>query len=262
MNVRTVSQLNEALEISNEDLFQISKYQSSNNYMSQKITFSNILNEIKTNVDNKMNNEYSFNTKTIPDIYEKITINKNEIKLLDKNITEINSSIKNLNEHTPSWGIKDKNSNFISPNLAGKVIKNPNDSDNKFFIFNFDENKKIKYTDSQIIPKTGNLFCYGWITAPKVIDPAEAWVGIEAKNKNGDWILISLQPWIIGNNSNVMQYIGFNCPVQRDMEIRVTTGFTITDFSRSFSGRGLVLNIESEKINSNINNCFIGYILG
>jgi hypothetical protein len=46
------------------------------------------------------------------------------------------------------------------------------------------------------------------------------------------------------------------------MEVRITTGFTITDFSRSFSGRGLVLNIESNKIYSNINNCFIGYVLG
>jgi hypothetical protein len=45
------------------------------------------------------------------------------------------------------------------------------------------------------------------------------------------------------------------------MKIRITTGFTITDFSRSFSGRGLILNVGSKKLMSNINNSFIGYIL-
>jgi hypothetical protein len=46
------------------------------------------------------------------------------------------------------------------------------------------------------------------------------------------------------------------------MTLRITTGFTITDFSRSFAGRGLVINLDSAKINSNINNTFIGYVLG
>jgi hypothetical protein len=90
---------------------------------------------------------------------------------------------------------------FISPNLDGKII---NTSKDNFYIFNFNKDNKIKYTNSLQISKTGNFFCYGWITAPKVIDPADAWVGIEAKNENGDWMLISLQPWIVGNNSNIM----------------------------------------------------------
>ena len=108
--------------------------------------------------------------------------------------------------------------------------------------------------------KTGNFFCYGWITAPKVIDPADAWVAVEAEIAQGQWMMIALSPWIIGDKSNIMQYVGFNCPVQVGVNIRIRTGFQITDFSRSFSGRGLVINTESP--NQNINNTFIGYILG
>lgn len=203
------------------------------------------MNKINSTIDNKLNTEYLFNTRTTTELREKIDINSTNISELETNITSIDSSIKNLTEVTPKWNIKQKTTNFISPNAIGKIIHNPSDRNHKFLLFNFDKDRKTKYTESQIVPKTGNLFCYGWITAPKVIDPAEAWVGVEAKNNNNDWILISLQPWIIGNNSNVMQYVGFNCPVQQNTHIRITTGFTITDFSRSFSGRGLVLNVES-----------------
>ena len=261
MNIRTVSQLNEANEIVDNDLFSISKYNTANNYSSQKITFGTIIKKIDSTIDNKMNKEYSFTKTTVSNLSNNISNNENKIQTLSSDISIINSNINDLTKVTPDWDLYNKTSNFISPNKPGKIVKDKTDNQNKFFVFKFDKDNPSRYTDSQIIPKTGNLFCYGWITAPKVIDPAEAWVGIEAKNKNNDWILISLQPWIVGNNSNVMQYIGFNCPVQQNMEIRVTTGFTITDFSRSFSGRGLILNVQSDVNQSNINNCFIGYVL-
>lgn len=142
------------------------------------------------------------------------------------------------------------------------IIPSTRGTKGSFMVFNFSNPSNTQVTNSINISKTGNLFCYGWITAPKVLDPANAWVAIEAKMTNDNWAMIALQPWIIGDKSSVMQYIGFNCPVQENMQIRIRTGFQITDFSQSFSGRGLVLNVGSEAQDSNINNSFIGYILG
>ena len=74
--------------------------------------------------------------------------------------------------------------------------------------------------------------------------------------------MIALSPWIIGEKSNILQYVGFNCPVQKDLIIRIRSGFKVADNSRSFANRGLIFNVTSTATRSNINNTFIGYILG
>lgn len=181
-------------------------------------------------------------------------INKNIFELSDDVISN-KERIEDLAEITPEWDIKNMDS-YIIPSSRGVVGRD------HMMIFNFSDRDNPQITTSNIIPRTGNLFCYGWITAPKVIDPANAWVAIETKLNGNNWAMIALQPWIIGDKSSVMQYVGFNCPVQENMQIRIRTGFQITDFSQSFSGRGLVLNVGSEARDSNINNSFIGYILG
>lgn len=270
MNVRTVSSLPEVKNeeiISNVDLFPISQFNSSiNSYESKKLSYMKLYDSIENNIGSFLNNDYKLTTNTITTINGNINNINNKIGSETTKNTILNriktneTNISNIQNNTPSWNITTSsgtsiNSNgYISPNSNTKV-KGTN-----FLSFQFNEGRK--YTNTQTIQKSGNLFCYGWITAPSVIDPANAWVGIEAKKGTSDYMLIALQPWIVGDNSNVMQYIGFNCPVQKNMVIRITTGFTITDFSRSFSGRGLVVNVNSSATYSNINNCFVGYVLG
>jgi flagellar biosynthesis chaperone FliJ len=82
--------LNEALEISNEDLFQISKYISTNSYNSQKITYKNIMDDMNSKIDHKLNVEYNFYNDTIDNHKKEIKDNKNNIETLDTEVNKIN----------------------------------------------------------------------------------------------------------------------------------------------------------------------------
>lgn len=261
IKVRTISQLPESESIGNNDVFQISKQSNGINYNSHKVKYGTIVNSVNSTILEKLTNDYNLKKPTINEILTTTSNHSVSINNINKKIDTINTNINQITTETPEWNINNKITNFISPNTNAKLVQS-SDNTNKFYTFRFDSSSPRKYTDEQQINKTGNLFCYGWITAPKTIDPAEAWVGIETKNSNGQWVLTSLQPWIIGENSTVMQYIGFNCPVQQNTKIRITTGFLITDFSRSFAGRGLVVNVESSSFGQNITNTFIGYVLG
>lgn len=257
MKVKTVSRLPEAINIGNEDLFQLSRKVDGydNRYNSVKIKYETVLSSVYDIVDDKISEKYSLEEDTIGNINQSLENNNKNIFKLSDDVILNKERIEDLEEITPEWDIKNMDS-YIIPSSRDVVRRD------HMMIFNFSDRDNPQITTSNIIPRTGNLFCYGWITAPKVIDPANAWVAIETKLNDNNWAMIALQPWIIGDKSSVMQYVGFNCPVQENMQIRIRTGFQITDFSQSFSGRGLVLNIGSQSQGSNINNSFIGYILG
>lgn len=257
MKVKTVSRLPEATNIGSEDLFQLSKHVTGydNRYNSVKIKYETVLSTIYDTVDEKISEKYNLSVDTIENINLFLESNGEDILYLSNNIKINQERIADLEEVTPEWDIKNMDS-YINTETR-KIIGSD------FILFNFSKPDHIQTSTIQTINKTGNLFCYGFITAPKIIDPANAWVAIETKmNNSNNWAMIALQPWIIGDKSSVMQYVGFNCPVQANMQLRIRTGFQITDFSQSFSGRGLVLNVGSNAQGSNINNSFIGYILG
>lgn len=202
-----------------------------------------------------MENMYGLYENVIPDLSGNISELSDDVVNIEDDINNIRNSIEGLSSITPEWDIKNTTT-YIAPSKSIKV------NGDDFMVFNFEDGKKN--TESCKVKHSGNMLCYGWITAPQTMDPADAWVGIEvASSQNShEWKLLALQPWIIGSKSSVMQYVGFNCPVQAGTYIRITTGFQIKDFGQSFAGRGMVFNIKSDAKTSNINNSFIGYILG
>lgn len=110
-----------------------------------------------------------------------------------------------------------------------------------------------------IITQTGNLVVYGWMTALDITDTQECWIALEAFIKNR-WIIISVQPWVVGQKASYMQYVGFNVLVSAGTKLRITTGVRIdTSASRYQSGKTLVYN--KNDVNSNITNTFVGYVL-
>lgn len=251
MNTRTISRLPPENNIQNDDLLYISKHLK-NDYISKNIQFGTLFNTTWNNIESELHSKYNLSTDSLVTINENIKTNEDRIDTLSSSVNSLSTSVDDISRVIPSWSISDITT-YIAPEETNKVVGKD------FLIMNFSEGKT--YSSEETTSKTGNLFCYGWLTAPKTLDPARAWVAVEA-NVRGTWIMIGLQPWVIGNKSSVMQYVGFNVPVQKGMSIRISTGFQIEDYDQSFSGRGLVLNVQSESVRSNINNAFIGYILG
>lgn len=107
---------------------------------------------------------------------------------------------------------------------------------------------------------------YGWLADNGNVDPAAAWVALEAYSdsilEGGGWIIIAVQPWIQGNKHSNLQYVGFNVPVSKGMKIRVSTGFDLNYSNSTYQSRknSLVKNINTAS-SMNITNSFIGYIL-
>ena len=109
-------------------------------------------------------------------------------------------------------------------------------------------------------PSTGMLVMYGWLADNGNLNPEECWVGLFAKILNGDGVvrptLIQAQPWIVGKNSQTVQYVGFTLPVRQGLELKVMTGFNVNGES---SGFGNANSLMMSGVGSLVNT-FVGYI--
>ena len=122
---------------------------------------------------------------------------------------------------------------------------------------------RLKFTDDspQITTtytskKSGYLVMWGWLADSGNVKAELSWVRLEIQ-KSGKWYPIQVQPWIQGTNSKVLQYIGFNVPIQIGLPLRVRTGFDVNLTTRAFSTVGsMTYNTSTEA------QCgFFGYII-
>jgi hypothetical protein len=111
--------------------------------------------------------------------------------------------------------------------------------------------------------KTGWLTMYGWFADNGDVVPQEAWVGVFGQmcynstnnQSNIAWMPIQIQPWVIGEHSSNLQYVGFGFPVRKGLQLKVRTGFNVNGANTAFNeGNHLVLeNIQP--------NTVVGYII-
>ena len=107
------------------------------------------------------------------------------------------------------------------------------------------------------IKETGWLVVYGWVTANAQVSPQTAWVGLYGEFGDS-WTLLQVQPWVVGQNSQIMQYVGFGIPVKAGMHLKIKTGFPVNG---SASGAQTYSHTLLLSERGNTVNCFVGYVI-
>ena len=113
---------------------------------------------------------------------------------------------------------------------------------------------------------SGYLTMYGWIADNGNVKPSQAWVGLYGKiavrdqdsvsgTMNEKWVLLQLQPWIMGQKCSERQYVSFNIPVRAGLRLKVMTGFPVNGLNGGFAAESTI----SLKLNQP--NTFVGYIV-
>jgi len=109
---------------------------------------------------------------------------------------------------------------------------------------------------------TGNLVCYGWLADNGNVKPGCAWVGLFGRVLCGNaaepsWVALQIQPWIIGKYSSTAQYVSFNIPVKRGLQLKIMTGFNVNGNNSGLHGDTPTLMFTDA---GNLPNTFVGYI--
>ena len=118
-------------------------------------------------------------------------------------------------------------------------------------------------------PATGQLVIYGWLADNGGVLPEECWVAVFGKilcmnEADGSYsekpVALAVQPWVIGANSQVAQYVGFQLPVKAGMQLKIMTGFNVNGRNSGF-GRAHSLMLNDPDAGGNMPNTFVGYIV-
>lgn len=111
---------------------------------------------------------------------------------------------------------------------------------------------------------TGQLVVWGWLADNGDVDAEMAWVGLFAAIKCEGYdtthtydLPISIQPWIRGEHASTMQYISFNVPVKKGLNIKIKTGFSVNTSAQGFKqGSGTLSFVDRW-----VPNAFFGYVV-
>lgn len=256
-------------------------------YTSNKINVKNFID----NIFNKINEDYGLlssenNSLNVKEIQQQVNdlengettisgtqhfqnapiVDNNNIQITDNTLIPykiIKDEIKNSFSDSPG---------FAKPNSELSSYQTINNSpvinDNNFYtsVITQRTGTTFSQSDSFTISQDGILFMYGWATSKKDISPADAWVALEMKvrkpsSTETDWAIIQLFPWIIGSSSSSLQYFSFSTTVKKNIELRVTTGFTVVSDASSFqnSSHSLIYN-KTNKV-TYAPNTVIGYVI-
>ena len=109
-------------------------------------------------------------------------------------------------------------------------------------------------SNEQTINHTGNLVMYGILADNGDVDARTAWVGLFGK-VDGKEICISLQPWIIGQKSSILQYVGFNIPVKQNLKLKIRTGFPVNGSNSGSQGSNSMM------FGIGVDSNFVGYVI-
>lgn len=286
MIIRTISQLPRELEdIENDSLFELSK-KVDDRYISKSVEFNTLQKQVaataveqtgityglidgKNNIDvSKLkevvdalksgdlvcsgNKELNGDLSVIPGpTYTKDVPDADLYKVA--NVKYVQEAITNLNTFVGS------KSNYTAGIAADGTIYNPEQMLKCYFDNDDMQTNEVKMT------KTGNLVMYGWLADNGNVDTAAAWVALEGciigENNSETWLILQLQPWILGEKHENLQYVGFNCPVTEGMKIRVKTGFTLNYTNSTYQNRKNSLVKNNLIPGTNLTNAFLGYVI-
>lgn len=115
------------------------------------------------------------------------------------------------------------------------------------------------------IKDTGNLVVWGWLANNDLNPPSPecCWVALCAALKCENYnnteqvaVPISVQPWIRGQNSSILQYVSFNVPVKAGLRLKIMTGFPVKSSNSAMQQTGSLTFMDRW-----IPNAFFGYII-
>ena len=270
MTIRTISQLPSVVgEIDKDSFIELSEpiqIGDDRGYISKKTSYGEIKTQLQEEVRKGLVETYSMDEKdgpvkvsklredvdsiqdgtvelstakfkTNPQVTNEIPLSSNNyIPTVRQIINTIipNSSILNIGQNSNYENAKTPTGFFNDPEMNFSI-----DSGNK-------ESNVVTTT------KTGNAVIYGWLADNGSTISTNAWVGLFGEIR-GKWILLQLQPWIIGSKSSILQYIGFNVAVKHGLKLKIITGFPVNGSnSTSYGDIGWGINV--------VNN-FAGYII-
>lgn len=102
--------------------------------------------------------------------------------------------------------------------------------------------------------ESGIFTCWGWVDMqndPYAGSNCNAWIALEGMI-DGKWRILQLRPFD-KNNGMQLSYVSFTFPVEKDLELRLTSGFRVgTNSNKYQSANGSLAN--------HIANCFVGGI--
>jgi hypothetical protein len=279
MNICTISQLNKTATLNDGSLFEISFLNEKNHtYASNAITFKNLNANLSAEINKSFATTYGLLNGTEP------------IKSLD-----LSASISTIMSSDISYtGVKTFNSSPIVPtpdatklsavanvdfvkssaaslpnsfkadgiiNAAITINNSIVSSDSKLMQFSLASITGSKWQSNSLsAADTGNLICYGWLADNGDFDPAQAWIALEGYISN-NWVIIELKPWYRGTAASNLQYVSFNAPVTKGLNLRITTGFQLNNTTRIYQSSTNTLVYNKTSPGTWIANTFIGYII-
>lgn len=158
----------------------------------------------------------------------------------------------------------------------GKATASPNNSagyttdDGNLLMWNIDSGQRDSslFIDGEghragyvTCPESGMLVAYGWLADNGNLNPENCWAGLFSPIENADGtvkdILVQVQPWIIGDKSQTLQYVGFTLPVRKGLKLKLMTGFNVNGNNSGFGNQNSLM---TAKVGSMVNT-LIGYII-
>ena len=272
MTIRTISQLPPVEgDIDKDSLIEISEptqIGDDKGYINKRTSYEKIRSQLQEEVKKGLVDEYSMNKEdgssiNVSELRNDVdSIKDGTAKLLSANF-ETNPQVTNANplpsdNQIPTVSqIRDTiipNSTllYIGPSSNYENAKTPTGFFNNNPEMNFSIDSGNKESNAVPTPKTGNAVIYGWVAENGSTISTNAWVGLFGYI-NDRWILLQLQPWIIGSKSSILQYIGFNVAVKKGLKLKIITGFPVNG-SNSTSQGDIGWGI-------NVVNHFAGYII-
>ena len=187
-------------------------------YVSKKVSYGKIKDQLNDQIGSGLNRKYSMSEDNNP--IQILDLKQRVDSLYDGNSTLTTVNFKN-SPTISSTGNKLGDSNvptvgYIVNTLISKSTSFNIGSDSKYdtaktsilfygdpeMFFTIDSGTK-ESKEPQTVKHTGNAVIYGWLADNGNVDPAAAWVAVEAYSdtilEGGGWIIVALQPWIQGS---------------------------------------------------------------
>ena len=276
---KTISQYGKlsATELLGGTCFLVSQPDNQGSYYTKSTSLSSIHGYLSVEINNTISTYLGTNEKNIiPEI-------KRDISSIMRGNAEIEGTLvfhnvpKYINEdgedesfitETGAATLIQNTGTFISPNLC--IDWDPDNCSNSGKTEEPDEEYALtahidsgkKQTDTFICNHTGYLTLYGWLADDGKVLPQEAWVAlcgtIKNPNKENDddyWVILQVQPWVVSDRSHIIQYVGFNIPVKKDMKLKIRCGFNVSESSSATNTHNTLTYAHVAP------NRFVGYIL-
>lgn len=150
------------------------------------------------------------------------------------------------------------NSSGRTEDQANLMMWNIDSGQRDSSLFLDETGKRAGYVECE---ETGILVAYGWLADNGNLNPENCWVGIFSPIKNKDGVvrdtLLQVQPWIVGEESQTMQYVGFTLPVRKGLKLKLMTGFNVNGNNSGFGNQNSLMTAKA----GSMVNTLVGYIV-